>query len=147
MSAEASLYLDSSALAKFYVTEPESTLVEQFLRSGVRALCSSLTQAELASVLHRKAREGTPGESLADIWEAFQRDLATSAFVPVETSADDIRAAIALVREHGARFLLRTLDAIHLASARNLGADSFLTFDHRQREAAAALGFRLPVLA
>jgi predicted nucleic acid-binding protein len=128
------------------VSEPESALVERFLRSGVRALCSSLTQAEMASVLHRKAREGASKESLADIWDAFQRDLSTSAFVPVETSAEDVRDAIALIREHGARALLRTLDAIHLSTARNLGANSFLTFDHRQRETAIALGFELPSL-
>ena len=36
---------------------------------------------------------------------------------------------------------LRTLDALHLAAARAIGADSFATADKIQAEAATALGF------
>jgi predicted nucleic acid-binding protein len=40
-----------------------------------------------------------------------------------------------------ASLTVRTLDAIHLASARRVGADEVLVYDARLREAAAAVGF------
>ncbi len=42
-----------------------------------------------------------------------------------------------LVRGYGE---LRSLDAIHLASALEIGADSMLTYDDRLAESAAAVG-------
>ena len=146
MSAEPAFYFDSSALTNIYVAEPESQLVERFLQSGGQGICSTLAQAEFASMLHRKVREGTPAVFAEEVWEAFQRDLRISALLPVETSAEDIRHSVFLLREYGTKHPLRTLDAIHLATARNFGVTRFLTFDARQRTVAALMGFELPVL-
>jgi predicted nucleic acid-binding protein len=40
----------------------------------------------------------------------------------------------------------RTLDILHVAAALVLGCVEFLTFDHRQRALAAAVGLQAPVL-
>jgi predicted nucleic acid-binding protein len=69
----------------------------------------------------------------------------------VQTNANrvslDSSAIVKLViRESETDALVRTLDAIHLAAARRLAPDiDVITYDHRLRDAAEALG--LTVLA
>jgi uncharacterized protein len=66
---------------------------------------------------------------------SFREDLA--AFSIVELDVDTCELAATLAEQTG----VRTLDALHLAAARRLGAGvSFLTFDMRQAEAARSLG-------
>lgn len=143
MSPESRVYLDASALLKFYLPEPESPRVEALLRAETGSYCSTLSQAEFASTLSRLRRDGMLTERETErLWGLLQKDLLSASFFFVETSAQDIRDAIDILKGHAHR--LRTLDAVHLASARNLGANRFLTFDHRQRAVAELLGFELP---
>ena len=51
--------------------------------------------------------------------------------------AEDISKA------HSVTLNVRTLDLLHVAAARVLGADEFLTFDGRQRALATAAGLRV----
>lgn len=146
MSPEPRIYLDTSALLKLYLPEPESQEVEALLRIQEGSYCSTLCQAEFASTLERLRRDGKLSEREAgSLWDLFQKDLQSSAFSAVETGAEDIRDAIGILKGHAHAHRLRTLDAVHLATARNLGAGSFLTFDVRQRAVAGLLGFDLPL--
>ena len=45
-------------------------------------------------------------------------------------------------RRHGPRLGVRTLDSLHVACAFELKAESFWTFDERQRKLAKAIGLR-----
>ena len=47
-----------------------------------------------------------------------------------------------LGRRHGPRLGIRTLDSLHVACALELNAESFWTFDDRQRKLAKAVGLR-----
>jgi len=55
-------------------------------------------------------------------------------------SAFDVCAGLA--RHHGARLGLRTLDTLHVASALELKAQRFWTFDERQAKLARAAGLK-----
>src|SRR6266536_2219138 len=101
MSAEWATYLDSSAIVKLAVEEPESAALHRYLRRRRPLVSSSLARAEVARALLPLAAAG--------------------ALLPQE---------------------LRTLDAIHLATAQQLGGDlhRLITYDARMRTAAETIG-------
>ena len=101
-----------------------------------RTWCASalaLTEAQI-TLCHT----GLAPTTLADAIAALRTDWERMLVIP----ADD--RCLARAREIGCAQRVRTLDAIHLASAERLPRPSaFMTFDLRQREAAAAIGLAL----
>jgi predicted nucleic acid-binding protein len=126
-----SLYVDSSALLKRYVDEPDSDDAEALLRSDPSLLTARHTIVEVRRSLARLLDE----RDAAAARSAFNRDLRSFAIVELDEVTCESAAAIAELT--GAR----TLDALHLAAAQRIGsAAPFLTFDVRQAQAARSLG-------
>jgi predicted nucleic acid-binding protein len=127
-----SLYVDSSALLKRYVEEPDSEAAESLLRSDSSLLTARHTTVEVRHNLARLLDE----PDAAAMRSAFAQDLEALSIVELDSATCDSAAAIAEVT--GAR----TLDALHLAAAQRVGgaAVPFLTFDLRQAQAARNLG-------
>ena len=127
------LYLDTSAVAKLVIAEGESPALRALLqeRSDLVRVTSVLTRCELVRAVRRHRPEAT-ARALAVL--AGLRQLTVT---PVVLNA----AAVIDPPE------LRSLDAIHLASALELGTDltAVVTYDQRQRSAAESRG--LPVLS
>lgn len=127
------LYVDSSALVKRYVDEPDSDDAESLLLSDPEWATAQHSYVEICLVLDR--RLAAPERRIAR--ESFERDWLRSLVV----SIDDIvcrRAA-----ELGSMTGARTLDALHLAAAERAGGRSvpLLTFDLRLARAAREVGF------
>ncbi len=123
------LYLDSSALVKLVQREAESDALRRYLqahRSDVR-VASELVRVEVV----RSVLAGGP----AAVSHA-RRQLARLYLVVIDRDVLDRAATIAPAS------LLRSLDAIHLATAELLSAElrAILTYDARMAGAAAALG-------
>lgn len=120
------LYLDASAVAKLCLDEPESEALGGRVR-GRRLVSSSLVEVEVTRAARRVTDHDVCGPVL-------------SAVALLAPDRPTLRIASTLGPSQ-----LRTLDAIHLASALQLGADleAFVTYDLRQADAAAAAG--LPV--
>ena len=127
-----SLYVDSSALLKRYVQEPDSEAAESLLRSDSSLLTARHTIVEVRRSLARLLDD----PDAAAMRAAFGQDLEALSIVELDSATCDSAAAIAEVT--GAR----TLDALHLAAAQRVGgaAVPFLTFDLRQAQAARSLG-------
>jgi predicted nucleic acid-binding protein len=127
-----SLYVDSSALLKRYVDEPDSDAAESLLRSDSSLLTARHTVVEVRRNLARLLDE----PDAAAMRSAFMQDLEDLSIVELDPATCESAAAIAEVT--GAR----TLDALHLAAAQRIGgaAVPFLTFDLRQAQAARSLG-------
>jgi uncharacterized protein len=127
-----SLYVDSSALLKRYVDEPDSDLADSLLRSDPTLLTARHTIVEvrrnLARLLDRR--------DLATARSAFAVDLEVFSIVELDEVTCEAAATVAEVTG------VRTLDALHLAAAQRVGgaAVPFLTFDARQAQAARGLG-------
>jgi predicted nucleic acid-binding protein len=123
------VYLDSSAFVKFVAEEPGASALRAFLaREGGVRVSSALLRAEAL----RAIRHLGP-DALAVAREALRRvDL---------VAVDDRILDAAAVLEPAS---LRTLDAIHLATALALGDDlgAIATYDKRMAAGAAALGLR-----
>ena len=127
-----SLYVDSSALLKRYVDEPDSDVANALLGSDPSLLTARHAVVEVRRNLARllDERDATAAKS------AFLEDLAAIGIVELDAVTCDAAADIAELT--GAR----TLDALHLAAAQRLGgaAVPFVTFDLRQAQAARMLG-------
>ena len=69
------IYLDAAYIAKFYVDEPDSESVRAFLVTAQPAASCVHAIAEVASVFHRKLREGTMPQADFDFYCAqFEAD-------------------------------------------------------------------------
>lgn len=133
-------YLDTSALAKWYLNEPFSTEFEAFIQEQSTAAISRLTVVEFRCLLARRRRAGDITKSIESrVFEAFEGDL-RAGFLQVHPVADEhLIAALGLITRL-ARVPLRTLDALHLAIAQGVHARKLATADRTMADAAKALG-------
>ena len=133
-------YFDTSALVKRYVDEPGRRDVMRLLRTHDCVTCAVLP-VEVRSALRRRAslREIDEGS----VMDALQRLATDRAFWTLVGVTDDVlTGAEAVIAAHP----LRTLDAIHVASAQlfaeriNAPRMLFVSGDARQADAAASIG-------
>ncbi len=137
------LYLDSSALVKLYVREPETAELSTFVRKSAPPLpFSSLHELELTHALERRREEGDLSTiAVNQITGAIDKDLTQGVLVRPAAEWPGIFArAIHLLRQHRG---LRSLDALHIGQALESGAVWFVTYDKRQGKAASAEGLKL----
>lgn len=134
------LYLDTSALVKLYVPEPDSALIQQSVDAAELSSTSRIAYVEARAAFARKRRERavTPRDyqtivqDFADDWETF--------FIVDVSDALTKRAG-----QLAERFALRGYDAIHLASAVIVGEQGtqpvrFACFDEKLSRAARRQG-------
>jgi predicted nucleic acid-binding protein len=125
------IYLDSSALLKLVHEEPESAALADWLteQTGSPLLSSELANVEVIRACRRINPDALPEARalLAGL------DLIPLAGTVIATAADVGETT------------LRSLDAIHLASALSVRDDlaTFIAYDHRLGEAASAAGLQL----
>lgn len=126
MSARRVTYVDSSAIVKLAGREPESAAARRYLRGKHPLASSALAHTEV-----RRALLPFGPEAVSRGVEVLRR------FEVIRINNRILRGA-GLLSPVG----LRSLDAIHLATARALGADlaRVCTYDDRMAEAARALG-------
>lgn len=123
-----SAYVDSSALVKLVIDEPESRALRAFVGEQRRPLTTSaLARTEVV----RSAARSDPGTIPA------ARGL-LSAINDIAVSRALLDAAADLAVRTG----LHSLDAVHLATALSIRRhlDAFVTYDRRQAAAAEELG-------
>jgi len=127
-----STYVDSSALLKRYVEEPDSAEADALLRADPALLTARHTIVEVRRNLARLLS----GRDLVAARLAFAGDLRSFSIVELDEATCESAAMIAETTG------VRTLDALHLAAAQRVSAPGvgFLTFDLRQAQAARALG-------
>jgi predicted nucleic acid-binding protein len=135
------VYLDASALAKIYLPERESEVLESALGGRRDLIVSDLAITEVASAMARRVREGNlPRRGAAEVYRAMLRDVVEGEFRHVELTAGTHREAERLVLATGGSAGLRAGDALHLAAAVLAGARTLVTFDRRMSVAARAMG-------
>ena len=123
-----SIYLDSSALVKLVVEEPESEDLRTFV--GDRLVVSSTVGR--TEVIRAVAR--TEPERVG----AAERVLAETSLIIID---GPLASAAAWVEPAS----IRSLDAIHLATAQRLevGLEALVTYDRRMVDAAQMAGLRV----
>lgn len=129
------LYVDSSALMKRYVEEIDSDVAQEILGSDPVLVTSWITMVELRRNIARHLN----GTELVAAQAQATSDLDAFAMVMCDEAVATSAASI------GETLGVRSLDAIHLASAQRLRIEGlgFVTFDLRQAQAARSLGMRV----
>ena len=120
-------YLDTSALVKLVVAEPETAALRAWWREqGGTPVASDLVRTELMRAVRRAVPEA-----------AVQAHAVLDALVLLQVSSRVLDVAGRLEPA-----TLRSLDAIHLATALELGdeLEGVVTYDDRLAEAAVAYG-------
>jgi predicted nucleic acid-binding protein len=130
VNAEAAVYLDSSALVKLVVLEPESSSLAGHLRQRRSRVSCALARVEVVRAVRG---HGRPAINRA------RALLARISLLRIDDALLDEAAAL----DGGAA--LRSLDAIHLAAAQALGDGlaEVVTYDQRMAEAARQLGLHV----
>lgn len=120
------IYLDSSALLKLVIAEPESSALDRHLAVGRGRASCALAHVEVVRTARKRSAETV--ERARGLLE--QIDL-----IPIDTTL--LRVAADLEDNR-----LRSLDAIHVAAALALGDDlaELITYDRRMASAAEGLG-------
>lgn len=122
-------YLDSSAIVKLAVREPESDALRQHLRRRRTLITSAIARTEVLRAL-------LPGGERAVA--AGQRVLSRVDLVRVN---DQVLGGAGLLLP----LELRSLDAIHLTTAARVGRDlgEIVTYDQRMALAAQQMGYKV----
>ena len=124
------LYLDSSAIAKLAFEEDGSDILAEYIES-CDVVSSDVALTEVTRTARRIASE-IPANALGDLLEKTMIAMEEMMLIMVET-----RTLVRAGAIEGS--FLRSIDAIHIATAQGLGdVDVFVTYDERQAAAAAA---------
>ena len=123
------VYLDSSAIAKLLLPEPDREDLRSYLMTRPIRATSTVSLVEVARAIWRRDRQQERG--LPEVWASVD-------LIPFDLGVADRATKI----EPPA---LRTLDAIHVASALQLGTDlvAFVTYDIKLAAAAEERGLRV----
>lgn len=123
------VYLDSSALVKLAVDEAESAALRHHLRRRRPLVSSAFARTEVLRAL-------LPAGGVA-----VARGRAVLRTLDLIRASDRVFDAAGVLRP----VELRSLDAVHLATAHLLGAElhQVVTYDQRMAEAAEKLGLRV----
>ncbi|MEO7762346.1 MAG: type II toxin-antitoxin system VapC family toxin [Casimicrobiaceae bacterium] len=140
-----SLYLDTSALMKWYVAESDSDAFDDFLAQRPGARISRLTIVELRSALSRRRRNrdisAATERAALTLFDAHVRNGLLMVLAMQDSHFSSAREIIDLLP----RIPLRTLDALHLAVARAGSIEAIATADRVMASAARALSFKTHV--
>lgn len=126
-------YVDSSALVKRYLEEPDASSARELLAADTEWVTANHAYTEVYRTLHIRGAEAERGRALLQLEQDWQRMLV----VALDDSLCRRAAELSIVTG------TRTLDALHLAAAERAGGRALplLTFDIRQAVAGRNLGF------
>ncbi|MGA2204415.1 MAG: type II toxin-antitoxin system VapC family toxin [Terriglobales bacterium] len=143
MSTALTIYADTSFFVSLYLTDRHTAEVERRLRSRPSLWMTPLHVAEWTHAIEQHVFRKSISRSEADrLLQRFQEHRAQNLWreAPMPDRAFEVCAHLA--HQHAARLGVRTLDTLHVASALELKAEHFWTFDARQAKLAMAAGLK-----
>jgi predicted nucleic acid-binding protein len=135
------MYWDTSAILKVYVAEPDSAYFLALLADTDQMVATSaITPIEILCALHRKERGGDLKRGAARIvFEKYLDDTDRGRIVEIPFGRSvtmEADAFVALAANLRKPLMIRSLDAVHIASALAGRAKSLVTTDRRLGECA-----------
>ena len=139
----ATVYADSSFFVSLYLPDRHTPEVERWLASRPSIWMTPLHLAEFTHAVEQHVFRGAitrlDGDSaLQRFHEHLDRNLWRVAPLPDQA----FETCVQLAKRHAAKLGVRTLDSLHVASALELKAEHFWTFDLRQVALARAVGLK-----
>jgi predicted nucleic acid-binding protein len=135
------MYIDSAYIVKYYVHEPNSPAIREMLRKAESRASSALAIAEVTCALHRRWREGNlTGDLFREVLGSFLKHVEAGAWSMAPIDDHVLRRVSRMLRLAPASLYLRSGDAVHLATALEIGELEVWTSDRHMLEAAPHFG-------
>jgi predicted nucleic acid-binding protein len=137
------MYIDTSAVVKLYLKEPDSDDCEATV-AGTTLVSSMLLHCEFRSALMAKESRGMISRELrVEIWREFESAIEDRRIRLISMSDLLVREAGDLLSHLHPNLSIRTLDALHLATYLSVESGPLFTKDLRMLQAAKKLGLPL----
>jgi len=138
-----SFYADTSFLVSLYLSDAHSADARARVPSAPNLSFTPLHRAEWAhAVSQHQFRGKLSGHEARKFEQQLEDDINRGIWVPSSLPDRAFEVCTDLVRRYGPKLGVRTLDTLHVASALELKAGWFWTFDERQAKLAAAEGLK-----
>jgi predicted nucleic acid-binding protein len=112
-------YFDAALVAKFYVNEPGRDAVRRLAKRAGTVATSGIAVAEVAAAFHRKLREGSIDVPVFEALQGqFHHDVTRGLWTLIEPTPALLQQARALFARLDRSVFLRSLDAVHLITAK-----------------------------
>lgn len=138
-----SIYADTSLLVSYYVNDSNSVQAQTLVNAATAPMIfTGLHRVELRNALALGVFRQilTPAQAQA-AWNDIARDVRSGLLFPQPVNWVPIfRTASQWAAKYSTTIGCRSLDILHVATARKLTATEFLSFDVRQRSLAQQLG-------
>jgi len=139
--AIAPAYFDAALVAKYYLNEPGRDQVRRVARSAGVIVSSGIAIAEVSAAFHRKFREGAvTQQTFKALQGQFVHDLDEALWKiadPTEALLREVQAALTLLNRS---IFIRSLDVLHLVTARAEGFHRIYSNDRHLLAAASSFG-------
>jgi predicted nucleic acid-binding protein len=140
-SAVEPAYFDSALVAKFYLNEAGRDAVRRVAIDSGLVVTSGIAVAEVSAAFHRKFREGAVGPATFRALQGqFAHDLEQGLWSLVGPSEDLLRQVQTLFATLDRAVSLRSLDALHLVTAKAERFERIYSNDHRLLAASGRVG-------
>jgi len=140
------MYLDSCIIVKLVSHEPDSPAYDGLVL-GKAVVTSELAVVEVRSALLTKERAGRISRQARQTgWRLFQDKVRDQEFVLLPLNRQIVERAGAVIDQCHPTVPLRTLDAIHVATAELHGGQEICSNDDRVRKASDLIGLLLTEL-
>jgi predicted nucleic acid-binding protein len=139
-----SIYADTSFFASVYLRDGHTPEALLHMSKRPRIWLTPLHKIELAHAIGQKAFRREISAPVADgVYRNLAQDCDSGLWHLVDLPSAVFDTGIVLARSHVPSLCTRTFDTLHVASALELKAQNFWTFDDRQAKLAKAAGLKL----
>ena len=112
-------YFDAALVAKFYVNEPGRDAVRRLAKRAGTVATSGIAIAEVAAAFHRRLREGSIDVPVFQALQGqFHHDVTRGLWTLIEPTPALLQQVRALFARLDRSVFLRSLDAVHLITAK-----------------------------
>lgn len=139
-------FADTGFVASLFLEESTTAAAERALAQMDGSLpLIPLTLLEFRNTLNLAIVRGRIDEAGRDrLWQQFEAQISAGIFAETSIPAAELHAkARELSDRYTPKLATRSLDLLHVAAAKLLGARVFFSFDERQRKAAAEEGLKV----
>ena len=132
------IYLDTSALLKLYIREPDSETIQAYVMAQDDPLpVWELQQVELINAFRLKVFWGDIESRQADrMIELFEQRMRRGQYFFPDIDRSELMTTFRVLSQETPRIGCRTMDILHVACALQLAPQQFISFDDRQRRLA-----------
>jgi predicted nucleic acid-binding protein len=136
-------YFDSPLIAKFYLNETGRQAIRELAKRAGVVMTSGIAVAEVSAAFHRKLREGSIDRTVFNaLNEQFHHDLNEGLWRLISPTAGLFEEVRELVLRLDPSIFLRSLDAIHLASAKSEHFERIYSNDRHLLQACPKVGIQ-----